>query len=711
MRNQRNPHMMREFLMSSHSPARLQARSEGTEAAGVTGWRFALMAGTFLSLASGSALAQDDPALHPVVPYEVTHEIAHEVAQTAADKDKEDDNAIVLEPISVDAKADVITGGVQLESEDFERINPQTLKDVFSQEPGVTVGSPIAISQKVYVNGIEDTNLAVDIDGARQANKTYHHQGTTIVDPGLFKAVKIESGVAPADAGPAALGGSISLETKDGRDLVRPGNLFGGFGKLSFNENGNTFTEELALGTSHMGFDILAYGTKTLGDDYKDGGGSLVQGTGPDSTNFIGKIAYTAPNGYRFKLAATRFDDIGLRDARTNFALPANFGTAWHDYSRQSTTFSFGDETPSDMWDPRFSISRTNTHLDSEQYANNRSIVARVESYNGKLQNTFTTDLGKITTGGDFFRDEGSGGVTSTSHTDRTETLTNYGLFTQARSSWTDDFRTSVGGRVDHNKLEGNDGSTHKNTGLSGNVNGEYDVTRNIMGYGGFGTVFGGIPLTEVGIQQQTYNYDGIEPSRSYNGKIGANIAISDFTFDANVFRTRIKDAHDLDTSTRATNYDLTTKGFNVSLRYDYDQGFVKGTFSRATVRIDSDIPSSGASEYYLGTLMGDMLTLEAAHSFAETGVRVGTTNEFVLENDDTLASRGFALNSYFVSNIYAEWEPEQLQGLKLRADVRNLLDREYADRANTGSYSTNANVSAFNDPGRSVIVSAKYTF
>lgn len=665
------------------------------------GWKISLLAGTTLAMMCGQGLADDAAA--PVM-------VDTQLAQAKSGDEKKNDT-ISLAPIAVDAKADVITGGVQLESEDFDRINPQTLKDVFRQEPGVTVGSPLKVSQKVYVNGIEDTNLAVDIDGARQANKTYHHQGTTIIDPGMFKAVKIESGVAPADAGPAALGGSISLETKDGRDVVKPGRLFGGFGKLSYNNNGDTFTEEAALAAQQSGFDVLVYGTKSLGEDYEDGGGNTIEGTREDSTNFIGKIAYTAPNGYRFKVAATRFDDIALRDGRTNFSLPSNFGTAWHDYSRQSTTFSFGDETPTKMWDPKFSVSRTVTHLDSRQHANNRNIIARVESINGKLSNTFQTALGDITTGGDYFRDEGSGGVTSSGHTDRTETLSNYGLFTQARSSWTDDFRTSVGGRVDHNRFQGNDGTELNNTGLSGNVNGEYDVTENVMGYGGFGTVFGGIPLTEVAIQQTSYNYDGVEPSRSYSGKVGAKVHAGDFTFDGHVFRTRIKDAHDLDSSTRATSYDLTTKGFNLSARYDYDDGFARATFSRATVRIDSDVPTSGASEYYLGTLMGDMITFEVAHRLREYGVRVGTTNELVLENDDTMASRGFALNGYFVSNIYGEWEPEQLPGLKLRADVRNLFDRDYADRANTGAYSTNPNVTATRDPGRSVIVSAKFEF
>lgn len=620
---------------------------------------------------------------------------------------------VMLSPISIDAKADVITGGTQLEAEDFERINPETLRDIFRQEPGVEVGSPIAISQKIYVNGIEDSNLNVDIDGARQANKTYHHVGTTMVDPGVLKAVKVETGVAPADAGPFALAGTISLETKDGRDFVGPDETFGGFAKVAYNGNTDGLAEDLALAGRHMGFDIMAYGRHSTGRDYKDGDGNRVQGTEPSMKNYLTKLGYTAPNGYRVKVSATRYDDIALRDARPNFSLPDANGRAHTDYSRQSTTFSFGDETPTDMWDPKFSISRTASHLDTEQYTNSRNIIARVESINGKLQNTFTTAYGKITLGGDFLFDEGTGGVTSVSHTDRKEEVDNYGIFVQDRWAVSDVLRTSFGARIDRNQLTGNNGEKLTNTGVSGNANAEYDINKHLMVYGGAASVFGGIPMTEVGVQTADRNYDDVDPSRSYSGKIGANVKYDAFTIDAHLFKTRIENSHDLTSATRRTEYDLVTKGGNLSVRYDYASGYIRGGYSHADVTVDSEIPvSGGGAEHYQGALFGDKFTLEASHSISEYGLRIGTTNEWVLENGDTRSSFGEALNGYFLSNIYAEWQPQQIAGLKLRADVKNVFDRTYTDRSNAGQYNLSvATVEAYNDPGRTILVSAKYDF
>lgn len=624
-------------------------------------------------------------------------------------------DTVVLAPIAIDAKADVITGGVQLDAEDVERTNPQTLRDVLRQEPGVKVGSPVPISQKIYVNGIEDTNLNVDIDGARQANKTYHHIGTTIIDPGMLKAVKIESGVAPADAGPRALAGSISLETKEGRDLVMPGNMYGGFGKLTFNSNTESFDKQLAGAVQMNGFDGLIYGQHVNGRDYEDGNGDVVEGTRPDNSNIIAKLGFTADNGYRFKISATRFDDVSLRDGRMNFNVADATGTAFTDYSRESVTVAFGDETPTAMWDPKASLSRTFTHLTAD-FSDNTYITAWVESYNGKAQNTFTTAIGKVTSGFDFFIDTGTGssnkggGGVNRDGIRRTEREHDYGLFTQVRTDVTDDLRTSVGGRFDYHRLEGNDDTVLNNTGLSGNVNGEYDFTDNLMGYAGASTVFGGVPMTEVGIQGSYYDYSNVDTSRSYNGKIGANYRIGDFTFDGNVYKTRIKNAHDLTSTTRSDSYNVESTGLNVSARYDYDNGFMRAGFSKTKFRVDSDIIGS-VSESYLGVLLGDMLTFEAHHRLPDYNVQIGTTNEFAFENDDTVKISGAALNAYFLSNVYAEWKPEGAPGLTLRADVRNLLDRRYSDRSNIGQYSTAAIVTPFYEPGRTVLVSAKFEF
>lgn len=623
---------------------------------------------------------------------------------------KGDENTIILEPISIDAKADVITGGVQLTSDDIDQIDPASIKDVFRQEPGVNVGSPVGVSHKIYVHGIEDSNLAVDVDGARQANKTYHHIGTTLVDPSVLKSVKVETGVAPADAGPGALAGSISLETKDGRDFVDLGETFGGFMKLGYNSNTDGFSEDIALATRIGNIDILAYGTQERGSsNYKDGNSTTINGTKPGVDNALFKIGVTGTDGYRLKFSANQFRDIGVRSARPNFVLtahPAGTGPMNVDYRRKNFTLSFGDETPSDMLDPKVSLSYTTINVDT---IGARNVVADTSTLNGKASNTFTTDLGKFTAGGDFYIDKGEGGYTGTLYNEK---IQNFGLFTQARISPFEDFRTSFGGRVDHNKVNGNDDSNQSFTGLSGNANIEYDITNEVMGYAGLGTKFGSIPLTEVGVQDALYDYNGVTPSRSYNYKAGLVYDNNNLTLDGQIYLTKIDDAVDPinnSNDTRVEYDDITSRGYSLSAKYNYGAGFIRGGYSRTKLRVNSGRQATQSASY-TGLSMGHMFNFEASHDLAEYGVRLGSTNEWALRNDEYAQE----LDGYFVSNIYAEWMPEEIMGLSIRGDVKNLFDRTYADRANIGADyvdSAAVGVEAYNDPGRTFLISAKYDF
>jgi len=622
-------------------------------------------------------------------------------------------DAILLAPISIDAKADVITGGVQLQQHDLERINPKDMRDVFRQQPGVTVSAPLSISQQIHVNGLEDTNLAVDIDGARQANKTYHHIGTTVMDPGMLKAVKVETGVAPADAGPNALGGTISLETKDARDFVSPGEIVGGFGKISYNSNTEGFTEELTVASAIDGFDLMIYGSTTDGHAYEDGRGVNVDGSDPAADNLLFKAGYTATNGYRVKFTANHYDDLATRPPRPDFDFSGG-DPAPTEYRRQNYTLSFGDESPSDIWDPKLSLAYTNTRLDMTTTMNAFSAVAHVEAdirtLNGKASNTFTTDYGKITGGLDFYNDVGKGGRSGFKGT---EEASNMGVFSQVRTSWADDLRTSVGVRYDFSKLEGNDGSSQRANGTSANANIEYDVTEEVMGYAGIGTTFGGYQLGEIGLFNSTNTYENMESSRSRNYKVGAIFEQGNITLDGNTYWTQINDALLLNESNRADNATVHSRGFNVSAKYTYGDGFVRAGFATNNTRVNSAY-LDGRSADYLGQDTGESINLELHHTLVDYDLRLGTTNEAMLPDESQKGITGSGLDGYFVSNIYAEWFPEAMEGLNLRFDVKNLFDHNYADRSNISINSSSGTVgstAAFNEPGRTFLLSAKYDF
>ena len=189
-------------------------------------------------------------------------------AQDASQSSPASGNTVVLDTIVVNANegeenddkhagAADRANSIYVSQEDLQLTNPQSLKDVFSGFASISVGGGIGAAQKVYVNSIDELNLAVTVDGVLQNNRVFHHNTTNYVDPTLLKSVRVDPGVAPADAGPGALGGSIVYETVDVGDLLLGDRSYGGFASISYDTNSNTFTEAGSAYGRYEGFELL----------------------------------------------------------------------------------------------------------------------------------------------------------------------------------------------------------------------------------------------------------------------------------------------------------------------------------------------------------------------------------------------------------------------------------------------------------------------
>ncbi len=258
--------------------------------------------------------------------------------------------ATVLDPISALGSGPLGAGEIVISSEDLKQKNPANIADVFSGEPGIAVGSSLPMSQKVYVHGIEETSLAVTMDGGRQNNKVFHHNGTNLIDPGLLKAVNVDAGVAPADAGPGALAGAIAYETIDPRELS-DGDGFGGFVTSNYNFNSDTVTTGLSAYGMQEGLEFLGYFNFGKGNDFTAGNGNEVEGTSTNLLSGLGKLAYEFDSGDRFEISHDRINDAAPRPFRANvgsISNPKPWEPRIRDYTldRQNTVFTYTDSTP-----------------------------------------------------------------------------------------------------------------------------------------------------------------------------------------------------------------------------------------------------------------------------------------------------------------------------------------------------------------------------
>lgn len=618
---------------------------------------------------------------------------------------------------------------IKITAEDLARRNPTDIRDVFRTETGVAVGSSLPMSQKVYVQGVEETNLAVSIDGSRQNNKVFHHNATTLIDPNLLRSARIDAGVAPADAGPGALAGALAYETRDVGDFL-PEDGFGGMLKSTFDFNGNVSTNNVTGYGRRKGFEALGSFTFANGGEFEAGNGREVLGTETDFLSGLGKIAYVAPTGDRFEISHEQIRDEGLRPYRANAASippragdPAPPAVRPYTLERSNTVFTYSRDVAGGWWNPDFLLAYSRSKVAVAQYdltatppRLSHTGQGIADSLNGKLENRFDLPFGELTAGLDFYRDQAE-------YTDIAyriaETADNFGAYSQARLAPFERARLSFGLRADHQNFSGVDGFASSDQGLSTNISGEYDLTGFLIAKAGYSRVWAGVPLAEGYVQNPAWDYgDGPRSVSSNNYTAGLVLHDGGLRIEAGVFSTAIEDARvPLYAATQALRaFDVETQGFALAAGYDWGAGFARARFSRTEAEIDG-----GPAETYLGSYLtapiGDVVTLEFAHRFDRWNLTIGGDVEVVLDYDefegrvDSFGDPLRNLDGYEVVNAFVEYRPTLLPALTLRGEVKNLFDKAYAARGTYGQEYGTGVVAPLYEPGRTFTLSATTRF
>jgi hemoglobin/transferrin/lactoferrin receptor protein len=661
------------------------------------------------------------------IPYNISNGTAV-IGREGTSADAASGDANTLAPIVLQTQqvgqGDV--GETVIGSEQLERINPSSIADVFRQEPGVQVGSSLPMSQKVYVHGVEETNLAVSIDGARQNNKVFHHNATNLIDPSILKAVDVDAGIAPADAGPGALAGAINYETKDAADLLEDGKSFGGFVTSTYNFNSDTAITGLSVYGQHEGLDFLGYFTLGKGNEFDNGDGDTVEGTETNLLSGLGKIGYEFESGDRIEISHDRLVDDAPRPYRANagFVESRPWEPRIRDYrmERQNTVFTYTDETPEGWWDPKVMLAYGATEVTIPIFGPAGYLyddTGKTSTFNGKFENKFSFDIGNIVAGIDFYDDKArlddpvDGGE---------EKASNVGLYAQARIEPWERTRLSFGARADHQWFTGVDDSDFTNSGLSANISGEYDLTDIFTAKAGFSRVWAGVPLTENFIINPSWDYgsDGPEPVTANNYMIGLEAEYEGFTAEASLFRTDINNARTPYYRYSAVipapfpgalpalhERELESKGFEIGAGYEWASGYVSVKYAHIDVDVDG-LPANSDSGNYLASPVGDIITISAAHTFQDWNLTIGGDIEIAPEYDHVVSGTE-PYKAYEVVNVFAEWKPEQMKHFTFRAEVKNVLDETYSDRATYGQEF--GNVTPLYEPGRSFLITAKATF
>lgn len=636
---------------------------------------------------------------------------AHPLALSAQESD-----IIYLDPIYVEmtdanaGAADRATSTYVSEAE-LEAASMGDLKDLFAGISSVSVGGAISIAQKIFVNGVDMLNLGVTVDGVAQNNRIFHHVSANAFDPGLMKFVRVDPGVAPADAGFEALAGAVTMETIDAGDLLDPGDNFGGRVRLSYGENGDTFGRSVTLAARQAGFEGLAYVKQMDGDDFEDGAGNTVLGTSTDLDSALVKLAYEAETGDRVAFSAQKMQDDALRNRRANFGAATWNPLELYETERTIYALHYENTQAAGLWDPELTLGYSATEVGKETPYDSSGLT---DTLSFTAKNHFhLSETATITAGVDYIDKTSQYSIYSTGEKLGRERIENLGLFAQARVEPMAGLNLSAGLRYDTQTFTDVNDAEHENDGLSGNLSVEYAITQSFSVRAGYSNVFGGIPVEDNYLFADPWDYSGLtEVTRGENIVLGANWEEGPLRLGAELFQTKLNtvriSAYDGGAGSYVAGHaDFESKGFTLAGSYDWTYGFARMSYTYSEAELNGAAASSYAVLDY-GTPLGGVFSLEVQQELTDHDMVIGGSIDAALEYDldyDTGAGDGFMekMPGYVVANVFAEYRPRNVDGLTLRAEINNIFDETYADRGTYGNDFTEDEINTLKEPGRSV--------
>ncbi|AZO42910.1 TonB-dependent hemoglobin/transferrin/lactoferrin family receptor [Mesorhizobium sp. M7D.F.Ca.US.005.01.1.1] len=194
-----------------------------------------------------------------------------------------------------------------VDQEQLDRRMATTPNEMLLGVPGVAAQADARrVSTSINIRGLQDFGrVAVIVDGARQNFQRSDHgtQSTFYIDPELVKSVDVIRGPVANTYGSGAIGGVVFFDTKDAEDFLKPDETWAGSVTGRYESNGKGWTSS-ASGAYRFNenWDALGNIVYRNYDDYKDGGGDTVKGTGFDVLSGLLKTTIRPTDNSELKL-------------------------------------------------------------------------------------------------------------------------------------------------------------------------------------------------------------------------------------------------------------------------------------------------------------------------------------------------------------------------------------------------------------------------
>ena len=662
------------------------------------------------------------------------------VSQAASAATSADIPSTTLQTITVTANSSV-REKMQEDSVYIDDYTPAAqashLSDFLEVIPGVTVGGTSTVNQRVRVRGLDDTNLKVTIDGARQEGTLFYHMGDITIDSDLLKQAEVSVGNNSVTLGNDALGGAVAFTTVDAADLLKPGQKIGAKVKTAYaSNNDELLTAATVYGAPTDNIDLLAYYGKRDTSSGEDGNGrELFEDS--KSENILLKAGAYVADDHHFGASFSRTEKDGIFPFRPDFPgrpdapIPQQVkrDTYGLDYTYNPANQLIDVDTT--VYQTKTRILRDGDYITKPGFDFN----AQVKTTGAKIQNTSIIDTNagthKLIAGVEHYKKE--------SEMERdfikkgSDDAKNTSIYLE--DQWKNGKLTITPG-VRYDRYESPEfvagGKTYDN--VVGALAASYEIAPLTQVFASYTQLFNGPDLSQAIFNSngdKIYVNNNLKAEEGSNAEIGIVNTLRDLTvagdalqLSAKYFETDIENFIEfvrsggtrvgLDCATGqsggacqgAVNSDEDFKVKGVELAADYKMNNFGMGLSYARARSAGDktgnsIPSVTSSS----SNSGDKFMVNLNYEPSDV-VGLGWRSTYVASITDNKQN---TKPNYDVHDIYMNYAPRQLDGVTATLGVYNLFDEAYASHS---SRLNTADAAATDfESGRNIKASLSYQF
>ena len=630
-------------------------------------------------------------------------------AQQASQQDATALDAVTVTATKTPHKLNEVPANVSvITNEDIEERAPSKLDDLLRDLPSVEIqGGPRRVGQDINIRGFGGQRVVTTLDGARQ-NFTAGHKGRFFLDPELLRQVEVVRGSNSALHGSGAIGGVVSMETKNASDLLNPGETVGFRAKYGFSgaQRENYYSAGI-FGRPDDRIDLLANVAKRDSGTIRQGGGTELDNSAEDASDILLKTNLRPTEHQTMTFSLIRFKEDGIIPTNPDAAPNATSNPLVYRQTEMTTASAKYVYSNPDMplLAPTLSVYRNQLEV---YEARQPPLAARLDdsfltTWGYDAYNTMRFDVGAlpntVTFGTEYYKDDQTGQRNNAPRsTFPSATGRVVGVYVQDEIELLRGLTLTPTLRFDDYQNHSDNGSTVEESKLSPKLAANWRPMDWLSLYASYGDAFRAPNLTEIFVTGQHFfgnnfvtNTD-LKPEKTRTAEAGFKLDFKNLltekdrlSFNGTYFHTKAEDFIEFIVgATTTTNRNLTEatiKGTEIETRYDMQYAF--GSLGYSRIRGENE--QTGRP---IDSIPADRAIVTLGGKLPDYGLRFGWRAEIAAEQDrvsNTNLSAGVEASvvptsGYVVHGIFATWIPQfqGFEGFRMDAGVENLFDKTY---------------------------------